>query len=57
MRCPEIEVLIAYGARKIEAEKTTELDQHLANCSACREVAAAQREVWSALDAWEMPPV
>ena len=49
------ELMVAYGARTLDPEKQSELEQHLASCAKCRELAAAQRAVWSALDAW--PPV
>jgi anti-sigma factor RsiW len=49
------ELIVAYGARTLAPDKEAELERHLSSCAKCRELAAAQRAVWSALDAW--PPV
>jgi anti-sigma factor RsiW len=60
MGCPSAEgdggeLIVAYGARRLAPEKEAELERHLETCAECRELAAAQRAVWSALDEW--PPV
>ena len=62
MRCPietqeTAELLLAYSARKLDAETAANLEQHLHLCPACREFAESQRLVWEALDAWEAIPV
>lgn len=62
MRCPienqeNAELLLAHTSRKLDAERAAVLEQHIANCPACREYAAAQFAVWEALDAWDAPPV
>ncbi len=46
------ELIIAYGARTLDPEQLRELEQHLEICARCRELADAQRAVWSALEAW-----
>ena len=50
-------MLLAHTSRKLDAERAAVLEEHLANCPACREYAAAQFAVWEALDAWEAPEV
>ena len=62
MRCAidsheDAEVLLAYCARKLDPARTAILESHIAVCPACREFAAAQQAVWSALEAWEGEPV
>jgi hypothetical protein len=47
------ELVLAYGAQTIDADKLAAFEQHMLSCANCRELAAAQRSVWSALDAWE----
>lgn len=62
MKCPietreNAELLLAYCARKLDAESTAILERHMEICPACREFADGQRAVWEALDAWEAAPV
>jgi len=62
MRCPietpeTAEVLLAYGAGKLDAESRAALAQHMEVCDACREFARGHHAVWKALDAWEVPAV
>jgi anti-sigma factor RsiW len=62
MKCPietqeNAEVLLAYCARRLDAETTVLLERHLAGCPACREFQKNQEAVWQALDAWEAMPV
>jgi len=61
MKCPletgSAEKLLAYGARKLDAESAVLLEQHIASCPACGELARGQRQVWEALEAWEPRPV
>lgn len=62
MKCPietgeSAELLLAYGARKLDAESTAAFERHLQVCQACSELAGRQRVAWSALDAWEVQPV
>jgi len=51
------ELLLAYCARKLDAETTAILERHMEICPACREFAGNQRAVWAALDGWEAAPV
>jgi len=46
------ELLIAYGSRELAPEAEATLERHMIACAACRELGAAQREVWDALDSW-----
>jgi hypothetical protein len=46
------ELIIGYGARTLDPEQQRELERHLKICGRCRELAEAQRAVWSALEAW-----
>lgn len=46
------ELILAYGARTLAPQQQVELERHLESCASCREMAEAQRTVWSALDAW-----
>jgi anti-sigma factor RsiW len=62
MRClienhESADLLVAYTARTLSAETTAALEQHIAICPACGELAAHQKAVWEALDAWEAAPV
>jgi anti-sigma factor RsiW len=61
MNCPiedrHPEVLVAYAAGELDRENARALERHLADCAACRPVAAGQTAVWKALEAWEAPPV
>jgi len=61
MNCPiqdrNLEVLVDYAARQLDPETARALERHLADCAACRSIAADQTAVWNALDAWEAPPV
>lgn len=58
MKCPmeareTSELLLAYCARKLDAETTAWLERHIASCPACGETYRAQRMVWRALDEWD----
>ena len=57
MQCPfengnGAELIVAYGARTLAPEAEIAFDRHMASCAKCREMAAAQQAVWSALDTW-----
>ncbi|MGI8741482.1 MAG: zf-HC2 domain-containing protein [Bryobacteraceae bacterium] len=52
-----VEIFVAYSARTLGPEEEWALVQHLESCSACRSMAAAQQQVWAALDAWTPAPV
>lgn len=62
MNCPlETEegtgLLLDYCACKLSVESAAMVERHLAGCPACRDFAAGQQAVWTALDAWEAEPV
>ena len=46
------EVFVAYVNHTLPPGKEAAFQQHLEACADCRRTAEAQREVWSALDAW-----
>jgi hypothetical protein len=51
------ELLLAYCARKLDAENTALLERHIGICPACQEFASGQRALWEALDTWEAAAV
>ena len=51
------EAIIAYGAGTFPAVGNLAIRQHLETCDLCKSAVEAQREVWSALDAWTPAPV
>jgi anti-sigma factor RsiW len=60
MQCPQknsdgAELIIAYVARTLDPENEAAFERHLQSCATCRELASAQRAVWSALD--ELTPL
>lgn len=57
MQNENAEILLAYCARSLDPEQTAQMDKHLAVCAECREWAAAQQAVWSAMDAWVPEPI
>jgi len=46
------ELIVSYGARRLAPHEQAEFELHVRSCARCREHAAAQRAVWSALDEW-----
>jgi Putative zinc-finger len=61
-RCPYengngAEVVLAYGARTLAPDEAAAFERHMLVCAGCRELAAAQQAVWSALDAWKPEPI
>lgn len=50
-------MLVAYTAGELDLATARALEAHLAGCPACRSLAAEQAAVWTALDAWEAPPI
>lgn len=61
-RCPlkignAAELVLAYGARTLAPDRAAAFERHMLSCAGCRELAAAQQAVWSALDAWTPEPV
>ena len=62
MKCPiasgeNLELLLDYGTPRIAARDAAALEDHLANCAACREMVTGRQTVDSALDLWEAPEV
>ncbi|MGA2591452.1 MAG: zf-HC2 domain-containing protein [Bryobacteraceae bacterium] len=61
MNCPiesrNPEMLVAYPAGELDLETASAVERHLAQCPACRSLAADQATVWKALDAWEAPRI
>ena len=61
MKCPietpeNAGVLLDYCAGKLDADTAAGLERHFADCGHCRDWVAAQKNVWAALDAWEVEP-
>ena len=61
MQCPiqtadQSHILLDYCARKLSLEMTATLELHMRSCEACTKFAAAQQQVWSALDTWKDIP-
>src|SRR5216683_1336577 len=61
-RCPlengnGAELVLAYCARTLAQDECAAFERHMLSCAACRELAAAQHAVWSALDAWTPEPI
>ena len=62
MRCPMesregADLVLDYCARRLDTEKTAWFERHLAGCASCRELVAAQKQVWEALDYWDALPM
>ena len=56
-RCPlengnGAELVLAYCARTLAQDECAAFERHMLSCAGCRELAAAQQAVWSALDTW-----
>src|SRR2546429_6442876 len=62
MTCPletkdTADLLLDYSAGRLDAARTTTLERHMEDCSACASFRAEQSAMWEALDAWEPAPV
>lgn len=62
MNCPtkrneDAEILLDYCAQTLTPEQTAEFEIHLKQCADCSRLVEAQKEVWSALEAWTPAPV
>jgi anti-sigma factor RsiW len=62
MRCPiqngeSPGILLDYCARTLNSDAAAVLERHIAVCPECARFAAAQQQLWSALDSWEATPV
>lgn len=51
------DLLLDYANRRLEPELASIFEEHVNVCPMCQEFIAAQREVWSALDAFEAMPI
>lgn len=51
------EILLDYCAGTLAPKKTIELDRHIASCGDCRQLIAAQQQVWQVLDHFEGPEI
>jgi anti-sigma-K factor RskA len=49
--------IVAYVARTLDSGSEAAFERHLESCASCREMVAAQRAVWSALEALPALPV
>jgi anti-sigma factor RsiW len=61
MTCPlqtdNADILLDYCSRSLDPARKDMLERHMVHCSECREMAAAQAEIWSAMDAFDAEPV
>ena len=61
MNCPiesrNPEILLAHAAGELDAAMAQSVDLHMAECAACRSMAAGQAALWKALDLWPAPAV
>lgn len=61
MTCPlqtdNADVLLDYCARALDQDRKAMLEAHMVSCPACREMAATQAQIWSALDDFDAAPV
>lgn len=60
MECPSkreesSEVLISYVEGSLSPSMQIAFERHLEACGECRELTAAQRELWTTLDSWAPP--
>ncbi|MBM3785953.1 MAG: hypothetical protein FJW30_16455 [Acidobacteria bacterium] len=51
------DVLLDYCSRSLDPARRGMLERHMAYCSECREMAAGQAEIWSAMDMFDAEPV
>src|SRR5260370_16581007 len=51
------ELVLAYCARTLAQDECAAFERHMLSCAGCRELAAAQQAVWSALDTWTPEPI
>lgn len=52
-----LDLLIAYAANKLDLDSARNVERHVRACPDCARFCEAQRGVWNALDAWQVPPV
>jgi anti-sigma-K factor RskA len=51
------ELLLDYGAGTLTSARKVEIDRHIENCTECRGLVEAQRDMWHTLDQWTPPAV
>ena len=51
------EVLMDYGSGALSAARVAEVDRHIEDCEACRQLFAAQRALWLEMDQLAAPEV
>lgn len=51
------ELILAYGARTLDPAAEAAFEQHMEQCTHCRDLAAAQRQLWSVMDHWWPAPI
>jgi len=51
------EILLDYGAGKLDPQATAEIERHAQSCDECRGLIRAQRAVWYSLDEFAPPEV
>ena len=49
--------MVAFATGALTPVEQEALELHMAGCAGCRELADAQKTVWSALDGWAVPAV
>jgi anti-sigma-K factor RskA len=61
MECPKngdgAELIVAYAAGTLDSGDQAAFERHVESCASCRQMAAAQQAVWSALDELSPLPV
>jgi anti-sigma-K factor RskA len=51
------QTLLDYCAGTLEPERAVALEKHAGECAGCRDLIAAQKDLWSALDQLEAPEI
>ncbi len=51
------ELIVGYRAQTLDFQVAASFERHLKDCAGCRQLAASQQAVWSALEAWEPQPI
>jgi len=52
-----VELLLDYVSGGLGGSKVSEVERHAASCASCRELIAAQRKVWLALEDFSAPEI
>jgi hypothetical protein len=51
------DLLLSMAAGRLDAASAAAVERHARSCAACGAFLEDQRELWTALEAWEAPPV